>query len=112
MSVLYEAPILPQGPVTLGSGKLFITQRYQSLRLSLLSESSAIFLLPSLPFSLFSMPNSSSVSDSRFYQRWLAAAPDRQAKIDALVQQPLDSADLEALLAVEREHGALPATRG
>ncbi|QBE62816.1 bifunctional [glutamate--ammonia ligase]-adenylyl-L-tyrosine phosphorylase/[glutamate--ammonia-ligase] adenylyltransferase [Pseudoduganella lutea] len=62
------------------------------------------------------MPNSSatssSVSDSRFYQRWLAAAPDRQAKIDALVQQPLDSADLEALLAVEREGGALPATRG
>jgi glutamate-ammonia-ligase adenylyltransferase len=54
----------------------------------------------------------SHVSDSRFYQRWLAAAPDRQAKIDALVRQPLDSADLDALLAVEREGGALPATRG
>ncbi|GGY66817.1 bifunctional [glutamate--ammonia ligase]-adenylyl-L-tyrosine phosphorylase/[glutamate--ammonia-ligase] adenylyltransferase [Pseudoduganella albidiflava] len=54
----------------------------------------------------------SEVSSSRFYQRWLAAAPDRQAKIDSLVQQPLDSADLAALLAVEREGGALPAVRG
>ncbi|HEX8603774.1 MAG TPA: bifunctional glutamine synthetase adenylyltransferase/deadenyltransferase, partial [Pseudoduganella sp.] len=58
------------------------------------------------------MPNSPSVSDSRFYQRWLAAAPDRQAKIDALVQQSLDSVDLDALLAVEREGGALALTRG
>ncbi len=61
------------------------------------------------------MPNSPSVSDSRFYQRWLAAAPDRQAKIDALVRQPLDTADLDALLAVERDGAGpspLPLARG
>ncbi|WP_338771167.1 bifunctional [glutamate--ammonia ligase]-adenylyl-L-tyrosine phosphorylase/[glutamate--ammonia-ligase] adenylyltransferase [Massilia sp. METH4] len=54
----------------------------------------------------------SPVTDSRFYQRWLAAAPDRQAKIDALVQQPLDGADLDALLAAEREGNTLPLARG
>ncbi len=57
----------------------------------------------------------SPASDSRFYQRWLAAAPDRQDKIDVLTQQPLDAADLSALLAAERagpDGTVLPLARG
>lgn len=38
---------------------------------------------------------------SRFYQRWLAAAPDRAAKSDALSQRNLADIDLDALLAQE-----------
>ncbi|TWI65501.1 glutamate-ammonia-ligase adenylyltransferase [Pseudoduganella lurida] len=51
-------------------------------------------------------------ADSRFYQRWLAAAPDRQAKSDALCGQRLDTVDLAALLHIEREDGTLPLGRG
>ncbi|QGZ41466.1 glutamate-ammonia-ligase adenylyltransferase [Pseudoduganella flava] len=54
----------------------------------------------------------SPVLDSRFYQRWLAAAPDRQDKIDALTQLSLDTVDLGALLRVERDGDTLPLARG
>jgi len=40
-------------------------------------------------------------SVSRFYQRWLAAAPDRAAKSDAISQLNLAEIDLEAFLAQE-----------
>ncbi|MET0267185.1 MAG: bifunctional [glutamate--ammonia ligase]-adenylyl-L-tyrosine phosphorylase/[glutamate--ammonia-ligase] adenylyltransferase, partial [Duganella sp.] len=40
-------------------------------------------------------------SVSRFYQRWLAAAPDRAAKSDALAQHRLDQIDLADQLAAE-----------
>ncbi|WUR14494.1 bifunctional [glutamate--ammonia ligase]-adenylyl-L-tyrosine phosphorylase/[glutamate--ammonia-ligase] adenylyltransferase [[Empedobacter] haloabium] len=57
--------------------------------------------------------------DSRFYQRWLAAEPGRQERIDALVQSSLAQADLEALLERERSTGKvggdgapLPLARG
>jgi len=42
------------------------------------------------------------VSASRFYQRWLAAAPDRQAKVDALAQLSLASLNFADFLAKER----------
>jgi glutamate-ammonia-ligase adenylyltransferase len=45
----------------------------------------------------------SSPSDSRFYQRWLAAAPDRSAKIDQLAQLSLAQIDLEEYLQKEAE---------
>nr|WP_315399211.1 bifunctional [glutamate--ammonia ligase]-adenylyl-L-tyrosine phosphorylase/[glutamate--ammonia-ligase] adenylyltransferase [uncultured Duganella sp.] len=38
---------------------------------------------------------------SRFYQRWLAAAPGRAAKVDALAQLSLADIDLDACLAAE-----------
>ncbi|AVR95704.1 bifunctional [glutamate--ammonia ligase]-adenylyl-L-tyrosine phosphorylase/[glutamate--ammonia-ligase] adenylyltransferase [Pseudoduganella armeniaca] len=53
--------------------------------------------------------------DSRFYQRWLAAEPGRQERIDALVQSSLAQADLEPLLERERDNGSgtpLPLARG
>ncbi|MET0320408.1 MAG: bifunctional [glutamate--ammonia ligase]-adenylyl-L-tyrosine phosphorylase/[glutamate--ammonia-ligase] adenylyltransferase [Duganella sp.] len=40
-------------------------------------------------------------SVSRFYQRWLAAAPDRAAKSDAIAGQDLAALDLDAMLAQE-----------
>jgi glutamate-ammonia-ligase adenylyltransferase len=55
------------------------------------------------------------VSASRFYQRWLAAAPDRHAKVDALAQLSLASLDFAEILAKERNTGAgqpLPLARG
>jgi len=55
---------------------------------------------------------SSLLSASRFYQRWLAAAPDRQAKVDALAQLSLANVDLAELLATECKHGELPLARG
>ena len=36
---------------------------------------------------------------SRFYQRWLAAAPDRAAKADEITQVSLAGIDLDAYLA-------------
>ena len=47
---------------------------------------------------------------SRFYQRWLAAAPTRADAIDALVQQNLATLDLDAALAREAASG-LPLAR-
>jgi glutamate-ammonia-ligase adenylyltransferase len=47
---------------------------------------------------------------SRFYQRWLAAAPTRAGAIDALVQQNLATLDLDAALAREAASG-LPLAR-
>ncbi|MGB9992396.1 bifunctional [glutamate--ammonia ligase]-adenylyl-L-tyrosine phosphorylase/[glutamate--ammonia-ligase] adenylyltransferase [Pseudoduganella rhizocola] len=55
---------------------------------------------------------SSLLPASRFYQRWLAAAPGRQAKVDALAQLSLANVDLAELLATERKHGELPLGRG
>jgi glutamate-ammonia-ligase adenylyltransferase len=55
------------------------------------------------------------VSASRFYQRWLAAAPDRQAKVDALTQLSLASLNFAEFLAKERNTGSgatLPLARG
>ena len=55
------------------------------------------------------------VSASRFYQRWLAAAPDRHAKVDALAQLSLASLDFAEFLAKERNTGEgqpLPLARG
>ena len=46
-------------------------------------------------------------SASRFYQRWLAAAPDRAAKADEITQVSLAQIDLDAYLA--REAAAVPA---
>ena len=45
-------------------------------------------------------------SASRFYQRWLAAAPDRAAKADEIAQLSLAEIDLDAYLA--REAAAVP----
>ena len=45
-------------------------------------------------------------SASRFYQRWLAAAPDRAAKADEIAQISLAQIDLDAYLA--REAAAVP----
>ncbi len=50
------------------------------------------------------------VSASRFYQRWLAADPSRQAKIDALAQLSLASLNFADVLASEQ--GELPLARG
>ncbi|SDH04079.1 MULTISPECIES: bifunctional [glutamate--ammonia ligase]-adenylyl-L-tyrosine phosphorylase/[glutamate--ammonia-ligase] adenylyltransferase [unclassified Duganella] len=47
---------------------------------------------------------------SRFYQRWLAAAPDRAAKADALSQLSLDQINLNDYLQIEA-HGNLPLPR-
>jgi len=61
------------------------------------------------------MTATSLVSASRFYQRWLAAAPDRQAKVDTLAQLSLASINLADVLAKERstESGEkLPLARG
>ena len=61
------------------------------------------------------LPARATALDSRFYQRWVAAEPDRQARIDALVPLSLATADLDALLAQERGNGdspALPLARG
>ncbi|WP_395406165.1 bifunctional [glutamate--ammonia ligase]-adenylyl-L-tyrosine phosphorylase/[glutamate--ammonia-ligase] adenylyltransferase [Pseudoduganella sp. UC29_106] len=55
------------------------------------------------------------VSASRFYQRWLAAAPDRHVKVDALAQLSLASLDFAEFLAKERNTGEgqpLPLARG
>ncbi|MTV40607.1 bifunctional [glutamate--ammonia ligase]-adenylyl-L-tyrosine phosphorylase/[glutamate--ammonia-ligase] adenylyltransferase [Duganella radicis] len=52
----------------------------------------------------------SSPSVSRFYQRWLAAAPDRKAKIDDLAQLSLAQINLEEYLHKEAE-GGLPLVR-
>jgi glutamate-ammonia-ligase adenylyltransferase len=52
----------------------------------------------------------SAPSDSRFYQRWLSAAPDRAAKIDAMSQLSLAQIDLADFLAKEAE-GGLPTVR-
>jgi glutamate-ammonia-ligase adenylyltransferase len=69
--------------------------------------------MPSEPLSTTPYPfTPATAADSRFYSRWLAAAPDRQAKSDALAEVRLDAVDLAALLDVEREHGALPLGRG
>ncbi|WEF30764.1 bifunctional [glutamate--ammonia ligase]-adenylyl-L-tyrosine phosphorylase/[glutamate--ammonia-ligase] adenylyltransferase [Pseudoduganella chitinolytica] len=60
------------------------------------------------------MPNATA-EDSRFYQRWLAAEPGRQDRIDGLVQSSLATVDLDALLARERANGdaaPLPLARG
>jgi glutamate-ammonia-ligase adenylyltransferase len=51
---------------------------------------------------------SSLLSASRFYQRWLAAAPDRQGKVDALAQLSLAHVNLADLLATERNSGEVP----
>ena len=50
------------------------------------------------------------VSASRYYQRWLAADPAREAKVDALAQLSLAAVDFADLLA--NEQGALPLQRG
>jgi len=52
----------------------------------------------------------SSPSVSRFYQRWLAAAPDRAAKIDELAQLSLSQINLADFLAQEAA-GGLPLPR-
>ena len=52
----------------------------------------------------------SSPSVSRFYQRWLSAAPDRSAKIDQLAQLSLAQIDLAEYLQKEAE-GGLPLAR-
>ena len=56
------------------------------------------------------MSTSALVSASRFYQRWLAADPSRQAKIDALAQLSLASLNFADVLASEQ--GELPLARG
>lgn len=56
------------------------------------------------------MSTSALVSASRFYQRWLAADPTRQAKVDALAQLSLASLDFAGVLASEQ--GDLPLQRG
>ena len=45
-------------------------------------------------------------SASRFYQRWLAAAPDRAAKADEIARVSLAKIDLDAYL--DREAAAVP----
>ncbi|MGV7208815.1 bifunctional [glutamate--ammonia ligase]-adenylyl-L-tyrosine phosphorylase/[glutamate--ammonia-ligase] adenylyltransferase [Oxalobacteraceae bacterium A2-2] len=47
------------------------------------------------------MTHPSLTSASRYYQRWLAAAPERAAKIDELVQLSLDQINLADFLAKE-----------
>jgi len=56
------------------------------------------------------MSTSALVSASRFYQRWLAADPSRQAKVDALAQLSLASLNFADVLASEQ--GELPLARG
>ncbi|MBC7859177.1 MAG: hypothetical protein H7Z39_10460, partial [Burkholderiaceae bacterium] len=45
------------------------------------------------------------LSASRFYQRWLSAAPDREGKVARLTEAALAGADFAALLAQEGEGG-------
>lgn len=47
------------------------------------------------------------ISASRFYQRWLSAAPERAAQITQLVRAPLDGLDFAAALA-EQSNAATP----
>ena len=56
------------------------------------------------------MTTSSLTAASRFYQRWLAAAPTRAAAIDELVQHDLSTLDLAQALAREASTG-LPLPR-
>jgi len=56
------------------------------------------------------MSTSALVSASRFYQRWLAADPSRQAKVDALAQLSLASLNFADVLASEQVE--LPLARG
>jgi glutamate-ammonia-ligase adenylyltransferase len=61
------------------------------------------------------MKQASPACASRFYQRWLAAEPERAARVDALAELSLASLDFGALLGQERlagPHGApLPLPR-
>jgi [glutamine synthetase] adenylyltransferase / [glutamine synthetase]-adenylyl-L-tyrosine phosphorylase len=50
------------------------------------------------------------LSASRFYQRWLSAAPDREGKVARLTEAALTEADFAALLRQEAE-GGLPSAR-
>ncbi|WP_317201125.1 bifunctional [glutamate--ammonia ligase]-adenylyl-L-tyrosine phosphorylase/[glutamate--ammonia-ligase] adenylyltransferase [Janthinobacterium sp.] len=54
------------------------------------------------------MNHSPLMSASRFYQRWLGAAPGRAEKVEQLALQPLHQADFAALLAREGEGGLPP----
>lgn len=57
----------------------------------------------------YPMTPSSLTSASRFYQRWLAAAPERAAQVEALAQLPLAQLDFAAELArlAQQADGAL-----
>ena len=51
------------------------------------------------------MSNPSLVSESRFYQRWVAADPARRARIGEISGQPLSRLDLDQQLAIELAAG-------
>ncbi|MGZ8294806.1 MAG: bifunctional [glutamate--ammonia ligase]-adenylyl-L-tyrosine phosphorylase/[glutamate--ammonia-ligase] adenylyltransferase [Telluria sp.] len=51
------------------------------------------------------MSNASPVSDSRFYQRWVAAGPGRAERVEQVTAAPLSRLDLGQALAQELEAG-------